>query len=145
MQENFFIKIIGGNGKSGWIINHPEGLFISDGYTAKVTPFDSWESANMFVKTHKLNEQQGIIVKIYSNMEIMDLPEVKLMPLTGTCYYLENDKGEKCCVSEMHEGGFYFKKCEVGYAVWEQPNHLTELRDHFINNGVYCDVKETKN
>lgn len=142
MTNFYVIQLINRDGQAGWIISNPPEVLIVNQYVTDVTRFDSWESANMFAKTNNLTQNDsGVIVKIYSNQEIMqmDIPGIK--PLKGSLYYLENESGEKCVSGSQ---GFYFKRCEVGYCAWPQPHIITPLRDEFIQKGIYCEVKEIK-
>ncbi len=141
MNKFWVIQLIAKDGPTGWVISNPPELLIVEEYVTNITRFDSWESANMFVKDNKLN-QENVIVKIYSNEEIMEMKIPGIKPLQGSLYYLETEKGEKCCNSSG--GDYYFKRTDVGYCVWQDPSHITPLRDEFISQGIHCDVKEIK-
>lgn len=140
MDKFYVIQLINKNGQSGWVISRPPEVLLASEYVTDVTRFDSYESANIYAKENKLYDHEAL-VKIYSNEELMQMTIPGIQPLKGTLYYLENDRGERCCQGEI---GFYFKKCEIGYCAWKDPSHITELRDEFIGNGIQCDVKEIK-
>ncbi|MES2287617.1 MAG: hypothetical protein V4547_18120 [Bacteroidota bacterium] len=141
MDKFYCIQLISKTGDKRWIISNPPEVLVVDQYVIEVTRFDSWESANMFVKEHQLNQDGSVIVKIYSNTELMEMELPGMKPATGGLYYLETAHGEKLCVSP---NGYYFKKCDVGYCVWPDPSHITPLWDEFISKGVNCSVKELK-
>jgi hypothetical protein len=141
MDKFYCIQLNRKDGTSVWVINATPDIFLVNQYTSIVTKFDSWESANMFVKENKLNADSSVIVKIYSNAELMQMDIPGIIPLKGIFYYLEATTGEKCCMSAS---GYYFKRCEVGFCCWPDPTDITPLWEEFMNNGINCSVKELK-
>lgn len=119
MEKFFCIKLINKNGERGYVIDAPEGIMIAKGgIVSGIARFETYSDAQKFMREHKLENNQ---VKAYirdNNDLIRDEMGSGAAPIESDVFYLENENGEKAFY-DTKQGGYYFKKGEVGFPVWE--------------------------
>lgn len=117
MDKFYVIKLIAKNGNRGYLIDGPKEILISDGVTAAIKQFKSYQDAQQFLRDRKV-ERNGIKAYIRDNEDLMK-EEVangaKIME--NDMFYLENEEGKKCFY-DTQQKGYFFDSPDVGYCVW---------------------------
>jgi hypothetical protein len=135
MEKFYVIQVLNAKEETGWVVERPDGIFITPQMMSDVKQFKSYKKAEVFIRRMKGGGDRKTQFFIRSNEYLME-NKIGMVTMDKTVWYIENEDGEKLFY-DAKEDGYYFDDQEVGYVCWqteEQANHNIKI---FEEDGAF--------
>lgn len=146
VEKFYVIKLVNCANETGWVVSYESkaGFAIALGLTSTIKQFDSFGSAEVFIRKNKLKANRTKAY-ILSNDDLVNYykndPSMEKFSEAPPMFYIQNKDGQK--MYNTGPGQYKFKHGDTGYCVWEEKDEA-EIREALKNYKieiVYVDKK----
>lgn len=117
MSKFYVIQVLNRKDETGWVVERPDGIFITGQFVSDVKQFKTYKLAEVFIRRMKSGGERGTQFFIRSNEYLME-NKIGMKAVDHDVWYIEDEFGRKLFYDPKTED-YFFDDAKVGFVCWQ--------------------------